>query len=135
MPHSRLCSAGTDPSQAPSHGHPPTDALGKQLLRDQALRKYKLKRQNLTYSKKIRYESRKQLAKTRPRVKGQFVRMDSADAADMEAGTDESPEAGADVSKGQADSLQEAADQATEGGMQSANGRQQAACMSAVSFS
>ena len=33
--------------------------------------------QNLCFTKKIRYESRKQLAKARPRVKGQFVRRSS----------------------------------------------------------
>ena len=33
--------------------------------------------QNLCFTKKIRYESRKQLAQARPRVKGQFVRMPS----------------------------------------------------------
>ena len=41
----------------------------------QALHKYKQKRKNLNFTKKIRYESRKQLAQARPRVKGQFVRM------------------------------------------------------------
>ena len=33
--------------------------------------------QNMSFKKKIRYESRKQLAESRPRVKGQFVRADS----------------------------------------------------------
>ena len=33
--------------------------------------------QNMSFGKKIRYESRKQLAEARPRVKGQFVRADS----------------------------------------------------------
>lgn len=33
--------------------------------------------QNLCFTKKIRYESRKQLANARPRVKGQFVRVNS----------------------------------------------------------
>lgn len=36
--------------------------------------------QNLCFTKKIRYESRKQLAQARPRVKGQFVRVGSAGA-------------------------------------------------------
>lgn len=45
------------------------------LCAAQALHKYKQKRKNLNFTKKIRYESRKQLAQARPRVKGQFVRM------------------------------------------------------------
>ncbi len=45
------------------------------LVGVQALHKYKQKRKNLNFTKKIRYESRKQLAQARPRVKGQFVRM------------------------------------------------------------
>jgi CCT motif len=33
--------------------------------------------QNLCFTKKIRYESRKQLANARPRVRGQFVKINS----------------------------------------------------------
>lgn len=47
----------------------------RQERRAQALHKYKQKRKNLNFTKKIRYESRKQLAQARPRVKGQFVRL------------------------------------------------------------
>lgn len=39
-----------------------------------ALDKYRQKRKNLKFAKTIRYESRKQLAHSRPRVKGQFVK-------------------------------------------------------------
>lgn len=63
----------------------------QQERRAQALHKYKQKRKNLCFTKKIRYESRKQLAQARPRVKGQFVRVgDIADAVDAltEAGKD-----------------------------------------------
>lgn len=42
--------------------------------RAQALEKYRLKRQKLKFGRVIRYESRKQLAQQRPRVKGQFVK-------------------------------------------------------------
>ena len=49
----------------------------------QALHKYKQKRKKLCFTKKIRYESRKQLAQARPRVKGQFVRM-AAGATDAD---------------------------------------------------
>lgn len=39
--------------------------------------------QNLCFTKKIRYESRKQLAQARPRVKGQFVRVRSGDMEEV----------------------------------------------------
>ncbi|XP_047324998.1 two-component response regulator-like APRR9 [Impatiens glandulifera] len=39
-----------------------------------ALSKFRLKRKERCYEKKVRYESRKKLAEQRPRVKGQFVR-------------------------------------------------------------
>lgn len=42
--------------------------------REAALMKFRLKRKDRCYEKKVRYESRKRLAEKRPRVKGQFVR-------------------------------------------------------------
>lgn len=42
--------------------------------REAALTKYRLKRKDRCYEKKVRYQSRKLLAEQRPRVKGQFVR-------------------------------------------------------------
>ncbi|XP_043812892.1 two-component response regulator-like PRR95 isoform X4 [Manihot esculenta] len=42
--------------------------------REAALTKFRLKRKDRCYEKKVRYESRKRLAEQRPRVKGQFVR-------------------------------------------------------------
>ncbi|XP_019179827.1 PREDICTED: two-component response regulator-like APRR5 [Ipomoea nil] len=42
--------------------------------REAALTKFRLKRKDRCYEKKVRYESRKKLAEQRPRVKGQFVR-------------------------------------------------------------
>lgn len=42
--------------------------------REAALTKFRLKRKERCYEKKVRYESRKKLAEQRPRVKGQFVR-------------------------------------------------------------
>ncbi|KAK6926091.1 Signal transduction response regulator, receiver domain [Dillenia turbinata] len=42
--------------------------------REAALTKFRLKRKERCYEKKVRYESRKKLAELRPRVKGQFVR-------------------------------------------------------------
>ncbi|KAK9145839.1 hypothetical protein Sjap_005742 [Stephania japonica] len=42
--------------------------------REAALNKFRLKRKDRCYEKKVRYESRQKLAEQRPRVKGQFVR-------------------------------------------------------------
>ncbi|CAN1228271.1 Two-component response regulator-like APRR9 [Linum grandiflorum] len=51
------------------------------MLREAALNKFRLKRKERCFEKKVRYESRKKLAEQRPRVKGQFVRQVPADAA------------------------------------------------------
>ncbi|KAK7389736.1 hypothetical protein VNO78_25026 [Psophocarpus tetragonolobus] len=42
--------------------------------REAALSKFRLKRKERCFEKKVRYQSRKRLAELRPRVKGQFVR-------------------------------------------------------------
>ncbi|XAR71576.1 hypothetical protein NMG60_11017916 [Bertholletia excelsa] len=47
--------------------------------REAALTKFRLKRKDRCFEKKVRYESRKKLAEQRPRVKGQFVRRSQAD--------------------------------------------------------
>ncbi|TVU10154.1 hypothetical protein EJB05_43665 [Eragrostis curvula] len=44
--------------------------------REVALNKFRLKRKDRCFEKKVRYQSRKLLAEQRPRVKGQFVRQD-----------------------------------------------------------
>ncbi|EYU19697.1 hypothetical protein MIMGU_mgv1a003461mg [Erythranthe guttata] len=46
----------------------------RSMLREAALTKFRMKRKDRCFEKKVRYESRKQLAEQRPRVKGQFVR-------------------------------------------------------------
>lgn len=48
--------------------------------REAALIKFRLKRKDRCYEKKVRYQSRKRLAEQRPRVKGQFVRQAQNDA-------------------------------------------------------
>ncbi|KAJ8907805.1 hypothetical protein NDN08_007909 [Rhodosorus marinus] len=47
----------------------------KVWTRFEALQRYKLKRQNRKYGKKIRYECRKKIAAGRPRSGGRFVRV------------------------------------------------------------
>ncbi|KAK8702369.1 hypothetical protein V6N13_020725 [Hibiscus sabdariffa] len=42
--------------------------------REAALTKFRLKRKDRCFEKKVRYQNRKRLAEQRPRVKGQFVR-------------------------------------------------------------
>ncbi|KAK7292883.1 hypothetical protein RJT34_15738 [Clitoria ternatea] len=44
--------------------------------REAALTKFRLKRKERCFRKKVRYQSRKRLAEQRPRVKGQFVRQE-----------------------------------------------------------
>lgn len=44
------------------------------IQREAALTKFRMKRKDRCFEKKVRYESRKKLAEQRPRVKGQFVR-------------------------------------------------------------
>ncbi|CAA2971232.1 two-component response regulator-like APRR5 isoform X2 [Olea europaea subsp. europaea] len=46
----------------------------RSVQREVALTKFRLKRKDRCFEKKVRYESRKKLAEQRPRVKGQFVR-------------------------------------------------------------
>ncbi|KAK6155483.1 hypothetical protein DH2020_009731 [Rehmannia glutinosa] len=49
-------------------------ASERSMRREAALTKFRLKRKDRCFEKKVRYESRKKLAEQRPRVKGQFVR-------------------------------------------------------------
>nr|GMC68318.1 two-component response regulator-like APRR5 [Ipomoea batatas] len=52
--------------------------------REAALTKFRLKRKDRCFEKKVRYESRKKLAEQRPRVKGQFVRRQPIGTGDNE---------------------------------------------------
>ncbi|CAN7024453.1 unnamed protein product [Brassica oleracea var. botrytis] len=58
------------------HYHPPSNEVRVSKLdrREEALLKFRRKRNQRCFDKKIRYVNRKKLAERRPRVKGQFVR-------------------------------------------------------------
>lgn len=56
-------------------------AAAKTERRQEALRKFKVKKQFRSFEKKILYDSRKQLAEQRPRVQGKFMRVDKSKEA------------------------------------------------------
>ncbi|KAL0720227.1 hypothetical protein Bca4012_034826 [Brassica carinata] len=56
-------------------------AQERRSQREAALMKFRLKRKDRCFDKKVRYQSRKKLAEQRPRVKGQFVRALNSDAS------------------------------------------------------
>ncbi|XP_020413347.1 two-component response regulator-like APRR5 isoform X2 [Prunus persica] len=56
----------------------------RSIQREAALNKFRLKRKDRCYDKKVRYESRKKLAEQRPRIKGQFVRQVNTDPSPAE---------------------------------------------------
>ncbi|XP_057951285.1 two-component response regulator-like APRR9 [Malania oleifera] len=58
--------------------------LHRSIQREAALTKFRLKRKDRCFEKKVRYESRKKLAEQRPRVKGQFVRQVPTDPRPVE---------------------------------------------------
>ncbi|OMO95077.1 hypothetical protein CCACVL1_05578 [Corchorus capsularis] len=62
----------------------PSGNSHRSIQREAALTKFRLKRKDRCYEKKVRYESRKKLAEQRPRVKGQFVRQVQADPTHTE---------------------------------------------------
>ncbi|WOH06606.1 hypothetical protein DCAR_0626034 [Daucus carota subsp. sativus] len=63
------------------------EKLKRSIQREAALIKFRLKRKERCFDKKVRYQSRSKLAVQRPRVKGQFVRQALTEAAEVK--TDE----------------------------------------------
>ncbi|TKY67280.1 Two-component response regulator PRR37 [Spatholobus suberectus] len=55
---------------------------GRLALREAALTKFRLKRKERCFEKRVRYHSRKKLAEQRPRIRGQFVRRIVSEAKD-----------------------------------------------------
>ncbi|KAG9455464.1 hypothetical protein H6P81_008368 [Aristolochia fimbriata] len=69
--------SGTDEGPLTNDGVRVVDYRSSQ--REAALTKFRLKRKDRCFEKKVRYQSRKRLAEQRPRVKGQFVRQVQSD--------------------------------------------------------
>ncbi|XP_023754941.1 two-component response regulator-like APRR5 [Lactuca sativa] len=85
---SRLNSIG---SGSNGHGNLGFDGNSshRSIQREAALHKFRMKRKDRCFDKKVRYESRKKLAEQRPRVKGQFVRQGQiSNSSPMEADTE-----------------------------------------------
>ncbi|KAF2597302.1 hypothetical protein F2Q68_00012346 [Brassica cretica] len=73
----RHVSSATELSAIGNHCSANSSSVGKNqqsLQREAALNKFRMKRKDRCFDKKVRYESRKKLAEQRPRIKGQFVR-------------------------------------------------------------
>ncbi|XP_071686154.1 two-component response regulator-like APRR5 [Rutidosis leptorrhynchoides] len=76
----RLNSVGSGSNGNSSH---------RSIQREAALNKFRMKRKDRCFDKKVRYESRKKLAEQRPRVKGQFVRQgQKSNSTPMEVDTE-----------------------------------------------
>lgn len=63
-----------------SPGGRPAKSAAAAAARAAALSRFREKRKNRTFQKKVRYESRKKLAEQRPRIGGQFVKQEVAAA-------------------------------------------------------
>ncbi|XP_074587205.1 two-component response regulator-like PRR95 [Curcuma longa] len=70
-----LAMSGNGEGKIASDETKPADCHGL-TQRELALNKFRLKRKDRCFEKKVRYQSRKLLAEQRPRVKGQFVRQE-----------------------------------------------------------
>ncbi|PSR90005.1 Two-component response regulator-like [Actinidia chinensis var. chinensis] len=57
-------------------------------LREAALTKFRQKRKERCFEKKVRYHGRKKMAEQRPRIRGQFVRQIAYEMSDKKAGKD-----------------------------------------------
>ncbi|MEW5320377.1 MAG: hypothetical protein WDW38_011452 [Sanguina aurantia] len=87
-----LAAAGSAPAAAA--GVPASVNNGRSIMTAQrlaALAKYMEKRKHRKFHKKVRYESRKRLAESRPRVRGQFVKQEVHHAAPAPAPTPAAP--------------------------------------------
>ncbi|WOK92895.1 two-component response regulator-like PRR95 isoform X1 [Canna indica] len=77
--------SGNDEANLVCEGMKPADCH-RLTQREMALNKFRLKRKERCFEKKVRYQSRKLLAEQRPRVKGQFVRQEKPNTRPRLAG-------------------------------------------------
>lgn len=81
---STLMSTNHHQSMCPHHTPPtPSSPTQRRVMewarnRKAAIHRFREKRKARTFDKKVRYESRKRLAESRPRIKGQFVKAEVA---------------------------------------------------------
>ncbi|CAF2144684.1 unnamed protein product [Brassica napus] len=85
----RHISSATEHSGIGNHCSANSSSVGRtqqSLQREAALNKFRMKRKDRCFDKKVRYESRKKLAEQRPRIKGQLVRhVQSTETSTQEA--------------------------------------------------
>ncbi|EFJ14475.1 hypothetical protein SELMODRAFT_120328 [Selaginella moellendorffii] len=68
------CNGGDSNPGSNNCGAPAENAANNsKVRREAALNKFRQKRKERCFEKKVRYQSRKRLAEQRPRVRGQFV--------------------------------------------------------------
>ncbi|KAL8534680.1 hypothetical protein ACS0TY_010635 [Phlomoides rotata] len=72
--HSNVVANASSETAAEEGIHVHEGGSHQYMQREAALTKFRMKRKDRCFEKKVRYESRKKLAQQRPRVKGQFVR-------------------------------------------------------------
>ena len=65
----------------------PTPTADSTANRKAAIERFRAKRNQRSFEKKVRYTSRQRLAENRPRIKGQFVKATSQDDITKEAST------------------------------------------------
>lgn len=78
---SRSSSTREKAKEEEEEGEGGVTAQQRKSEREAALMKFRMKKKDRCFGKKVRYESRKKLAEQRPRVKGQFVRAVNSDAS------------------------------------------------------
>uniref|UniRef100_A0A6N2LR94 Uncharacterized protein n=1 Tax=Salix viminalis TaxID=40686 RepID=A0A6N2LR94_SALVM len=83
--NSRAVDKGETPGPCDESGSGSGVGRNRLTLREAALSKFRQKRKERCFEKKVRYQSRKKLAEQRPRIRGQFVRQAGPEHKDEDA--------------------------------------------------